>query len=166
MVANSRAPGASASELVNLGREEARRVLEPDLLNVIQFRDFQNDLANTFSSMMGSIVPNVDPDNARTDQNAALDAVQEACRELSAAQPLRGLNRDWTLVQLLAASGARPSTLGELDNELDKADETSRDAHKRPTLHRPPVPAPMPPAAWAVRGEILKRTGKTRTERD
>ena len=69
-------------ELVGLTQDVARRRLGADLLNVIQYRDFQNDLANTHSAM-GIEGAELDRDSAIKDLEAAL----RIFRELATAYP-------------------------------------------------------------------------------
>ena len=141
-------------ELVALGPVEARRRLTADPLNVIQYRDFQNDLANTFAGM-GVDRAELDPVKARKDLDAALSVFGELATTYPGAKNYV-VGRDWALVQIAALTDSL--------NHLDQADETFRSVVK----DNPDVLQFQAYAArsLAVRGEILQRIGKNEAERN
>jgi serine/threonine protein kinase len=141
-------------ELVAIGPVEARRRLTADPLNVIQYRDFQNDLANTFAGM-GVDRAELDPVNARKDLDAALSVFSELATTYTGAINYV-VGRDWVLVQIAALSDSL--------EHLDRADETFRSVVK----DNPDVLQFQAYAArsLAVRGEILQRIGKNDADRN
>ncbi len=141
-------------ELVALGQVEARRRLTADPLNVIQYRDFQNDLANTFAGM-GVDRAKLDPANARKDMDAALSVFSELATAYQGAKRY-AVGRDWVLVQIAAMTDS-------LDL-LDDADKTFRSLMKdnRDVLEYQAYAA----RSLAVRGQILQRIGKNEEERN
>ena len=141
-------------ELVALGQVEARRRLAADPLNVIQYRDFQNDLANTFAGM-GVDRAELDPVNARKDLDAALSVFSELATTYTGAKSYV-VDRDWVLVQIAALTDS-------LDH-LDRADETFRSVVKdNPDVLRFQAYAAR---SLAVRGQILQRIGKNEEEKN
>jgi serine/threonine protein kinase len=144
-------------ELVDLDRKVAERRLSADPLNVIQHRDFRNDLANTISAM-GVARAELDPVNAKKDQDEALALFDELVKDYPGAKRYEE-SQSWTLVQLAALGGSR----GDLD-KLNKADKTFVAREK----DNPDVPQFQAWAArsLAVRGEILLRVGETEKERE
>jgi serine/threonine protein kinase len=143
-------------ELAALAPNEARRRLDDDPRNVIQFRDFLGDLALTYNALGVATGERGDTFEAKRYQSKALNLFHQLVKQFPGVNRYAGY-RALTVVYLasIADPDQAPTVLADLD-EVDK--EFARLLRDDPGVLRFRAGAAR---SWAVRGEILLRRGET-----